>query len=318
MRAGRHLHAAAYYREAVRLATQARDNFRVGHALLNLSDAVTGTDPAAGAEAARAATGHLRRLGARSQLAAAITNLAQALLMLGDWDVAEETLTQAVDADGLADRQYLACYRGWLAALRGDASTAQTMLAALGDLQASEDPQDKAQVSVAEAFTAAARRQPGDALRCARETLAAADAIGISHEFLRWAWPLAARAAHELRDTDAARELLTLLDDHQPGDLAPMLRAERDLSRARLAAGDGDQAAPAAFAAAVSGLREQSTPYHLAHGLLDYAQHLTRQGDAQAAAAAVGEARDIGRTLRCQPLLDRAEDVTPAQPQILA
>ena len=318
MREGRHLHAAAYYREAVRLATQARDNFRLGHALLNLSDAVTGTDPAAGAEAARAATGHLRRLGARSQLAAAITNLAQALLMLGDWDAAEETLTQAVDADGLADSQYLACYRGWLAALRGDAATAQTMLAALGDLQASEDPQDKARVSVAEAFTAAARRQPGDALRRARETLAAASAIGISHEFLRWAWPLAARAAHELRDTAAARELLTLLDDRQPGDLAPMLRAERDLSRARLAAGDGDQAAPAAFAAAVGGLRERSTPYHLAHGLLDYAQHLTRQGDAQAAAAAVGEARDIGRTLRCQPLLDRAEDVTPAQPRILA
>ena len=33
----------------------------------------------------------------------------------------------------------------------------------------------------------------------------------------------------------------------------------------------------------------------------------------QAAAAAIGEARDIADNLRCQPLLDRAADITPAQ-----
>ena len=67
------------------------------------------------------------------------------------------------------------------------------------------------------------RRRPGDQRRV-----------------LRWAWPLAARAAHDLRDTAAAGELLALLDGYQPGQLAPMLRAERDLARARLAAADGD------------------------------------------------------------------------------
>jgi len=54
-------------------------------------------------------------------------------------------------------------------------------------------------------------------------------------------------------------------------------------------------------------LRESSTPYHLAHGLLDHAQRLSRWGDAEAAAAAADEAREIARRLRCQPLLDRAE-----------
>ena len=124
--------------------------------------------------------------------------------MLGDWDAAEAELTQAVDSDGLADIEFLACYRGWLAALRGDAATAETMLAGLQDLRASEDPQDKALISLVEAFTAAARRQPQDALRHARAVLAHADALGISDEYLRWAWPLAARAAYELRDTAAA------------------------------------------------------------------------------------------------------------------
>jgi hypothetical protein len=91
-----------------------------------------------------------------------------------------------------------------------------------------------------------------------------------------------------------------------------MLRAERDLVRARLAAADGAADAAAAFAAALTGLRERSTPYHLAHGLLDHAQYLLAHGDADAAALTVEEARDIGHRLRCQPLLDRADELSPA------
>jgi hypothetical protein len=190
------------------------------------------------------------------------------------------------------------------------------MLGALRDLRASEDIQDQALLSVVEAFTATARRLPADALRLARTALTHADALGISFESLRWAWALAARTAFELQDIAATRELLTLLDSHHPGHLAGMLRAERDLVRARLADSEGDAAAPGAFAAAITHLREQSTPYHLAHGLLDHAGYLTRQGDADAAAEAIDEARVIGRRLRCQPLLDRADDLELAQSQI--
>ena len=271
---------------------------------------------AAAADEARTAAGHLRRAGARLYLAVAIINLAQALLTLGDWDAAETELTQAADAEGLADIDYLACYRGWVAALRGDTGTATAMLAGLRDMSASEDPQDKALISVAEAFTAAARGQRQDALRHARATLAHAGVLGVSHEFLRWAWPLAARAAFELGDTAAVSDLLALLDAYQPGHLAPMLRAERDLVRARLAAAGGaeDDAAgvAAGFAAAIASLRERGTPYHLAHGLLDHAQYLLAHGDAATAALAVEEARDIGDRLRCQPLLDRAVNLDPA------
>jgi hypothetical protein len=312
--AGRRPQAAAYYREAARLAGQAGDTVQLGHALLNLSDAVTGTDPAAGAEAARAAGAQLRRAGARDLLAGAVGNLAQALLMTGDWDAAEAELVQAADAEGLAGLDFLACYRAWVAALRGDALAAQAILAGLGDLRASEDPQDQATIAVAEAFTAATLGQPSAALRHARVALGQAAAVGINAEALRWAWPLAARAAHDLADTAATRNLLTLLDGYQPGQLAPMQRAERDLARARLADGDGDPAAGPAFAAAIRGLRELSTPYHLAHGLLDHAAHLSHLGDGQAAATAADEAVGIAARLGCQPLLDRAGDLTPAGP----
>jgi hypothetical protein len=101
--------------------------------------------------------------------------------------------------------------------------------------------------------------------------------------------------------------LLALLDSYQPGHIAPQLRAERDLARARRAASDDDPAAAAALVAALVGLRERGAPYHLAHGLLDYAQYQLSKGDGDTAAQAIDEARAIGRRLRCQPLLDRAD-----------
>jgi len=310
--------AAAYYREAARLATQAGDSLTLGRALLSLSDAITGTDPAAAAEAARAAAAHLRQAGARNQLAIAVENLAEALLMTGDWDGAEAELNRAIDGDGLAGMEALACFRAWVAALRGHAPAARAILAGLGDLLATEDPQDQAVLAVAEAFTAAACGQPAAALRWARAVLGHAASIGISHEYLRWAWPLAARAAHDLADTATVRELLALLDGYQPRLLAPMQRAERNLARARLAAADGDPDAGPAFATAVTGLRQHSTPYHLAHGLLDHAAHLAARGDDQAAAAAIGEAAGIAQQLRCQPLLDRVDTIQAATPRTAA
>jgi hypothetical protein len=67
-----------------------------------------------------------------------------------------------------------------------------------------------ASVSLVEAFTAATDRQPQTALGHARTVLDQAAALGISADVLRWAWPLAARAAHDLRDTAAVGELLAL------------------------------------------------------------------------------------------------------------
>ena len=78
--------------------------------------------------------------------------------------------------------------------------------------------------------------------------------------------------------------------------------------------------ADSAFAAAIVGLCQHftPTPYHLAHGLLDHAEHLLRLGDDEAARAASGEAHSIATRLRCQPLLDRAETIQPASPRTAA
>jgi hypothetical protein len=72
-----------------------------------------------------------------------------------------------------------------------------------------------------------------------------------------------------------------------------MLRAELDLARARLADRRDDPGAGPALASAVSRQPEDSTPYHLAHGLLDQTGHYLRHQNANAAASALAETRAI-------------------------
>ena len=237
---GRRPEAAAYLRESARLATQAGDNMRAGTALLNLSDAVVLTDPAAAAETALTAAWHLRRAGAREHLGWAIGNLVQALLMLGEWDAAEAGARQAIDADGLTDIEYLTCHGGLLAALRGDAGTAQDLPGGLDRHAGQRRSPRESLIGTLEAFTAAARRQQRDALRHARRVLAHADVLGISNDDLRWAWPLAARSACELNDAAARASCLPCSTPIRPGDLPPCCEPNGTWSAARLAARDGD------------------------------------------------------------------------------
>ena len=81
--------------------------------------------------------------------------------------------------------------------------------------------------------------------------------------------------------------------------------------RARLAAVAQASDAAEQFAAAIEAMRPSSSPYHLAHGLLDHAKFLAdTTGDSSAAAQLIAEARAIATGLGCRPLLDRADALT--------
>jgi hypothetical protein len=108
-----------------------------------------------------------------------------------------------------------------------------------------------------------------------------------------------------LGDHDEVDRLLDWLEAHPPGHIPVVLRAERLRVRARLLSSRVDPAADDAFAAATKALRDLGSPYHLAVGLVDHAQHREAVGEA-GGAELLAEAVQIAQRLRAQPLLQRA------------
>jgi len=245
--------AIASFEYAARVAERSGDSNGAAVALSNLSDMLLGIDPHAAADAARAACDHGRRIGGRAALAYAVVNLSTALTLSGDWDAAESALAAATDADGLDDVDEHSAARGILSALRGDIARARQW-AVLPRMRASEAPQDRAQSALLDALIAAAEGNDTGTLAHAREALTAIPAIGVRSEFVVQSWPPAIRAARALGDAGAVGDLLALLDSHPVGHLTPLLRAERNLARARLAGDAGDPGASELFAAAVDEL----------------------------------------------------------------
>jgi class 3 adenylate cyclase/tetratricopeptide (TPR) repeat protein len=309
MTSNRPAEAAAYHREAARLAELAGDAAALGRSLNNLSSELGSVDPKASIEAARMAAGHVRRIGDHQQLGIVLGNQADVLLEIGEWAEAEAVLADAA-SDGLDD-PFLRTVGGYLAALRGDVDAAQaayTFVVELGH----EDSQDHAEQAALAALIGEARGDSAAALQHARAALEQIPALGLRSGEIDWSWPVASRAAHALGDAAAAAELLALLDAHPVGHLTPVLRAERDLTRARLAGCGHDGAPDRRFETAIAELRRFPAPHHLGHALLDYAEQLSVAGEHAAATSAVGEARQIAERLRAKPLLVRADTAAAA------
>jgi hypothetical protein len=58
---------------------------------------------------------------------------------------------------------------------------------------------------------------------------------------------------------------------------------------------------------AIAALRKAGNPYRLAHGLIDYAEVLLREGPD--GPDGLAEARRVAEGLRCPPLLERADAI---------
>jgi hypothetical protein len=134
------------------------------------------------------------------------------------------------------------------------------------------------------------------------------DHLGIGAESIRWAWPLAARAARTLADTATLDRLLVLFDTHPLGHQPPVLRAQHQLHAALSAADPPTPGQIATVADAVDAVRQAGNPYHHAHALIDYAEVLARAG-ADGVDAALAEVGAISQRLGCPPLRARAASV---------
>jgi class 3 adenylate cyclase/tetratricopeptide (TPR) repeat protein len=300
---GRLAQATAALEYATEVAERGGHSEIQGRALLNLSAVLVSIDATHAAEVAVSACELCRRTGARVSLGFAVSNLATAYLGTGQWDEAAAALDEAMEVDGLDD-EYVLALRGMVEALRGD-ETAARRYSELPNLRRSDDLQDAGMVAWVDAFLAAAAGLPAEALAQARNVISRKNDIDATHEAFFWTWPLAVRAAFELHDLDTVRELVALVEADPLGRRPALIRAEVALAHARLAAAEGP--ADEEFAAAVGALRAVNSPYHLAHGLLDWAEHRSGSGAGAAEAAdLVTEAVAIAEQLGAAPLLARA------------
>jgi class 3 adenylate cyclase/tetratricopeptide (TPR) repeat protein len=316
-RTSRVAEAVLHQREAVRLADVAGRMSQGGLILVNLGNTLMAQDPAEAAEVTRQGMAAMRRAGDRRAMGICVVNLVQILLEMGEWDEAADMLAPGGEADAIAETVELVLWaRVLLAALRGDGSTAATLMARFTALRDSDDPEDLSALASGAALTAAAQDRPAEAFEHALEALSYLEVLGLAHEVMRWCWPLATRNALDRGDEDAVDRLLAVLPVELPGLLPPMLRAERLLVLARRGAAEGSDDAGAAFESALTAMREMSPPHLLAQGLLDHAEYLAAHSDPAGAAAAADEARAIGERLGCRPVIARAEaagvfEVTP-------
>lgn len=298
---GNRLIEAAAYSEMAAVTAQRAGNLSLAAVPQhNLADILARTDPARAAEVARSAADYARRTGRRDALALAVANLAIALLELGRWDEAESALREVDEVDHIGHAD-VARLLGWLAGLRGDATGVAAALDRLAESRSTEEPQTQASIGYLEALGALSRGDLQAALGTARAVLEKSEAIGIGHESMRWAWPLAIRVARGLDDREAFEHLVALLSAHPSGHLPPVLRA--GLAHARALDGTGD------LTHAIALLRAAGNPYHLAHGLIDWAE-VTSGADTNAKDL-LAEARVIAASLKCPPLLVRAAGGAP-------
>jgi tetratricopeptide (TPR) repeat protein len=320
MAAGMHdrwVESAADFECAARLAERADETMASSRALLNLASILLATDPAGALTAGRTAIERARQLGDRYFLPTAIVNTALALILVGGWDEADALLQTAVEEPGFDEANVsvgiTATYARAVPALRGDVAAIPPEHPGITALRSSEDPQDLAIAVFIDALVAAAQGELAEALRHAQTVLTHAPALGIAHESVLFSWPLGARIAAQLGQDATVEEFLTLLDGHPVGMVPPLLRAERDLARARQRAAAGDPEADAAFVTAIDALRAFGSPYHLAHALLDRADHLAGLGAADQAARLRDQARDIGERLGAPALIERAGAGVPVE-----
>lgn len=298
-----------YFTRAGELAEQADDAEMLGYALLNLGNSQLMREPAAAAATLRRSRLVARRIGDRGLLAVACATLSLALLDLGEWDEAAEVMSSSTEP-ALADEPLVPLLGVFLSALRGDVDAAREG-ARVELFSDSEDPQERAFAMAVATYVAVAEGRPSDVLAHGRATLELRRQIGIGSDAMRLTWPMAARAALDLDDAEATGELLAMLDAELPGRLPPLLRAERELVRARVAAVRGDDDAGRQLEAAIATMRRSSPPHLLASGLLDHAAYLLGQGDDAAAAVSVAEARQIAERLGARPIVDRADGLLP-------
>jgi class 3 adenylate cyclase/tetratricopeptide (TPR) repeat protein len=304
--------AAASFREAARHARAIDAVDQTSGVLLNLSDCLLPLSIEEAIEPARQAIALARRRGSKFQLAMATGNLAQALVLAGDWGAVDELMTEA-EREGVRQMPYCGWPAGLLGLYRGEVDKIKQAQVELAVLAGSQDPQDILNMALVDVMVAAVEGRYRDVLEIVWTTLDTSAAYEVSAEFFRYAVPTALDAAFELDEPAEAQRLLDWIRAVPRGHHFPLTAAAADLAEARLLSRISDPAAADSYANAVDSFRRYGSPWHTADALLRSAEHGRSTGDTASVTAAADEARTIAERLNCRPMLRRVGELSASE-----
>ena len=197
---------------------------------------------------------------------------------------------------------------------RGRYDEAQRLVDAFSTLATSDDVQERGGYACGKAAFLLATGDARAALELAESAFAIRETMGVSSEFAKESFAIAAHAALELGDVEKTASLIAAVDTLPPGKYPQLLRALVARFKARLAGLHGDAAnAERLFRGAAGLFRELAVPFHLAVTQLELGELLVVHGRHDDAQPLLAESSGIFKELAAKPWLERvaAADVAP-------
>jgi class 3 adenylate cyclase/tetratricopeptide (TPR) repeat protein len=295
--------ARAYEEQLFASALRAENN--LGY-VLELSDRYGET-----LEIGERAAALARRRGDRRWEANLRTGSLIILFLLGHWDDAVSMAAEekALVSDEGSEAQLL--YEGLILCERGTLEPVSVMLADVGHLRETDNPQARGTYAVVEARLLRAQGETKQALTAAERAIGTLGEIAISSTEIKLGLAEAVEAALILSDLDKAEDLLSIPESLEPGELTPFLQAHSARLRARLDAARNDhQQVEKNFRTAMGLFLEFGVAFHLAVTQLEFSDWLRGRGRGEDAAPFLAEARAAFERLQAAPWIERVDHAT--------
>jgi tetratricopeptide (TPR) repeat protein len=241
-----------------------------------------------------------RRAGDRRWESQFLAGPVGTLAMIGRWD---EALARAAEAEAVATYEFA---RGMLIMVapvhihRGDVDRVRELLSANEGIARSENAGWAALYALTEGMLHAAEGRHEEALAAVDRALALRSHFAGTQTIARFD---ALEIVSDFGDEQKLRELLAIVDELPPVEIAPYLRAQQARFRARLPEHDTE----AELLTAEQLFAESETPFYLAVTRLERGRHLLESGRIEEARPLLDHARETFEGLRARPWLDRVE-----------
>jgi class 3 adenylate cyclase/tetratricopeptide (TPR) repeat protein len=255
-----------------------------------------------------------RQLGEHEQLATVRLGVITTFVLQGLWS---EALARVEEAEQLGGSEFVRAELVDLVTVhceRGELGEASRVLQDSESFRASEQAEFAVMFAAQDARLLRAQGRHSDALTAADRGLARTDELAITNTRIKRVLVEALEAGFALGDLEKVEELLGRVEALLPGEVTPLLRAQRLRFRARLDAARGqDDNVDDAFRSSSALFREYDFAFYLAVTQLEHAEWLTAQGRDDDAEPLLAEASETFERLEARPWLERAAQASPTR-----